>query len=138
MIFSLHQEGLVMLSQATHKIIEYTPLSPYTWHLSLDLQHSSCPPFYSLSQPHHVTASQPYPGDDHQSTEGRSERTQCQAKTAACNSFSYICTMALHCFLSFAHCHPASTVIPQSPKATFTLSIPTSVYLVPAIHLLPP
>ena len=30
--------------------------------------------FYSLSQPHRVTASHPSPGDNHQSTGGRSER----------------------------------------------------------------
>ena len=32
-------------------------------------------PFYSLSQRHHVTASKPSPGYNHQSTGGRSERT---------------------------------------------------------------
>ena len=38
----------------------------------------------------------------------------------AWNSFSYICTRALHSFRSFAHCRAASTVIPLLPKATFT------------------
>ena len=59
---------------------------------------------------------------------------------AALNSFSYICTRALHSFLSFAHCRAASTVIPLLPKAIFTPTIQpiTSVYLVPVIHLLPP
>ena len=98
-----------------------TALSPYTWHLSLDFQ-QLCP-FYSLSQPHHVTASLPSPCDNHQSTGGRSERTQGQAKMAALNSFSYICTRALHAFRSLAHCRAASTVIPLLPKATFTPSI---------------
>ena len=50
-------------------------------------------PIFSLPQPHHVTASHPSPGDNHQSTRGRSERTQGQAKISAWNSFSYICTM---------------------------------------------
>ena len=42
---------------------------------------------------------------------------------AAWNSFSYICTRALHSFRSFAHCRAASTVIPPLPKSTFTPSI---------------
>ena len=55
-----------------------TLLSPYTWHLSLYFQWLR--PCHSLSQPHHVTASQRSPCDNHQSTGGRSERTQCQKK----------------------------------------------------------
>ena len=122
MTFSLHQGGVVMSSQIKHTHSHQdTPLSPYTWHLSLDFQ--QLPPFYSLSQPHHVTASLPSPFDNHQSMGGRSERTQCQAKLAAWNSFSYICTRALHSFRSFAHCRAASTVIRLLPKATFTPSI---------------
>ena len=42
---------------------------------------------------------------------------------AARNSFSYICTRAVHSFRSFAHCRASSTVIPLLPKATFTPSI---------------
>ena len=58
---------------------------------------------------------------------------------AAWNSFSYICTRALHSFRSFAHWRAASTVIPLLPKATFTPSIqPTSVSLVPVLHWLRP
>ena len=98
-----------------------TPLSPYTWRLSLDFQ--SLHPFYSLSQPHHATASLPSPCDNHQSMGGRSERTQGQAKTAAWNSFSSIWPRALHSFRSFAHCRGASTVIHLLPNATFTPSI---------------
>ena len=37
---------------------------------------------------------------------------------AAWNSFSYLCTRALHSFRSFAHWRAASTVIPLLPKAT--------------------
>ena len=55
--------------------------------------------------------------------EGRSERTQGQAKMAGWNSFSYICTRALHSFWFFAHWRAASTVINLLPKATFTSSI---------------
>ena len=57
-----------------------------------------------ISQPHHVTASHPSPGDHHQSSGGRSERTQGHAIMAAWNSFSYICTRALHSLRSFVHC----------------------------------
>ena len=42
---------------------------------------------------------------------------------ASRNSFSYICTRALHSFRWFEHCRAASTVIPLLPKATFTPSI---------------
>ena len=42
---------------------------------------------------------------------------------AAWNSFSYICTRAIHSFLSFAHCRAASAVILLLPKDTFTPSI---------------
>ena len=67
-------------------------------------------------------ASLPSPCDDHQSMGVWSERTQCQAKMAALNSFSYICTRALQAIQSFAHCRAASTVIPLLPNATFTPS----------------
>ena len=57
-----------------------TPISPYARHLRLDIQQLR--PFFSLSQSHHVSASYPSPGDNHQSTVGQSERTQGQAKMA--------------------------------------------------------
>ena len=41
----------------------------------------------------------------------------------AWNSFSYICTRALHSFLSFAYCHVPFSVIPLLPNVTITLSI---------------
>ena len=68
-------------------------------------------------------ASHSSPGDTYQSTGGRSEITQCQAKMAAWNSFSYLWTRDLHAFLSFARCRAASTVIPLLPKPTSTPSI---------------
>ena len=70
-----------------------------------------------------VTAFHHSSGDNHQSTRGRSERTQGQAKMAEWNSFSYICTRALHYFRSFTYYREASTVTPLLPKATFTPSI---------------
>ena len=122
MTFSLHQGGVVMSSQIKHTLSHQdTPLSPYTWQLSLDFQW--LPPFYSLSQPYHIMASIPSPCDNHQSMGGQSERTQGQAKMAVWNSFSYICTRALYAFLTVVHCCAASTVIPMLPKATFTPSI---------------
>ena len=105
----------------THTIIQHTPLSLYTRHLRHDFQYVCH--FYSLPRPHHLTASHPTPGDNHRSTGRRSERTHGQAKSAAWNLFSYICTRALHSFLSFLHCRLASTVIPLLPKTTFIPSI---------------
>ena len=75
MTFSQHQGGVVMSSQIKHT------------HSHQDIPFQSLRPFYSLSQPHHVTASLPSPCDSHRSMGGRSERTECQAKMAALNSF---------------------------------------------------
>ena len=61
--------------------------------------------------------------DNHQSTGGRSERTQSLVKLLPENSFSYTCTGALHSFLSFTHCRATFTVVPLLPKATFASSI---------------
>ena len=125
MTFSLHQGGVVMSNQITHTQSSNIHLLAHIL-ATCYLIFSSCEPFYS-SQPHHVTASHPSPGDNHQSTGGPSERTQGQAKMAARNSISYTCTRALHSFLAFAHCRAASTIIPLLPKATFTpLSKPLS------------
>ena len=108
-----------MSSQITHKHQD-TPLSPYTWHLSLDFHWLR--PFYSLSQPHHVTASLPLKVITKRARQGGPKRTQCQAKMAELQWQLY-CTRALHSFWSFAHCRAASTVIPLLPKATFTPSL---------------
>ena len=56
---------------------------------------------------------------------------------AVWNSFSYICTGVLH---SFTHCRaerPQSFLCCTPPPSQHRFSL-TSVYLVPAIHLLPP
>ena len=120
MTFSLHQRGVVMSSQIkyTHTVIKIHPLAHIldTWALIF----SSCA-LFSLSQPHHVTAS--LPSWYHQSMRGLYERTQGQAKMAAWNSFSYICTRALHAFRSLSQSLAAFTVIPLLPTATFTPSI---------------
>ena len=81
-------------------------------------------------------ASLPSPGDNHKSSEGRSERTQCQTKMAAWNSFSYICTRALHSFRSFAQ-PPPSYLCCQRPPSHHSSSL-TSVSLVPVLHWLQP
>ena len=75
------RRGNHVKSDNTHNH-QHTSLSSYTRHLR---------PFSSFSQPHHVTASHPSPGNNHQSTGGRSERTHCQAE--------------LHAL----HLHPSST-----------------------------
>ena len=129
-----------MSSQITHTYThshQDTPLSPYTWQQSRDFQQLR--PFYSLSQPHHVTASLLSPYDNHQSMGGQSERTQGQAKMAAWNSFNYICTRVLHSFRSFVHCRAASTVIHLllSPPSHHPSSL-TSASLVPVPHWLRP
>ena len=78
-------------------------------------------------------------GDNHQSTGGWWERTQGQVKMAAWNSFNYICTWALHSFLSNAYYHAASTITPLLLKATFTPTIqPNLVSFIPTLHLLSP
>ena len=94
-------------------------------------------PLLQFNPPQHVTASHPSPGDNHQSTEGQSERTHAMQKMPRLLVFSviYICTRALHFFINFAHCHAASTVIPLPSKANFTPTNLTSVYPLPALHL---
>ena len=60
---------------------------------------------------------------NHQSTGGRSGRTQEPSKNSRVKFNNYICSRALPSFLSFAHCRAASTVTPLLPTATFTPSI---------------
>ena len=122
MTFSLHQGGVVMSSQITHtqssKIhpLAHTYLTPAPWF-------SVVVPFLQFIPTASRNGILPSPGNNHQSTGGRSERTQGQAKMVPWNSFSYICTRALYSFQSLAHCCAASTVIPLLPKATITPSI---------------
>ena len=81
MTFSVHHGGVVMSSQITHRHIIIHPLA----HI-LDicaLIFSSCALFTVFSNRIMYTASNPSTGDNHQSTEGRSERTQGQGKMAA-------------------------------------------------------
>ena len=135
MTFSLHQGGVVMSSQIKHTHSHQdTPLSPYTWHLPLDIKELR--PFFSLYQPHHVTASYASTGDNQQSTGGRLERTQGKAKMAAWNSFSYICTTLPDLSLIDGQPPPSFLCCPRTPS--YHPSSLTSVSLAPAFHLLPP
>ena len=121
MTFSLHQGVVVMSSQIkqTHSHQD-TPISPYT---TPEPWFSVVAPFLQFIPTASCNGIPPSPCDDHQSMGGRSERTQGQAKMAAWNLFSYICTRALHAYRSLVHCRAASTVVPLLPKATFTPSI---------------
>ena len=99
-------------SDNTHTIIT-TPLS----HI-LD----TCPLIFSIPTASYVTASHLSPGDNHQSTGGQSERTQCQAKWPS-ETHSVTYAPGLPLFISFAYCRAASTVTHLLPKATSTPSI---------------
>ena len=135
MTFSLNQGELVMLSRITQAQSSNIHLLPHTVYLTPVPWFSVVAPFDSLSQPHQVTASHSSPGDNHQSTGGRSERKPDGAKMTEWNSFSYICSRALHSFLSFTHCCAPSIVIPLLPKATFIQSIQPNLGLP---HIRPP
>ena len=87
-------------SDNTHTMIHIHPLA----HI-LDicaLIFNSCTQFtmYPI-RINHATASHQSPGDNHQSTGGRSERTQGQAKIAVWISFSYMCTLGYPLFPIF-------------------------------------
>ena len=121
----------------THAITKHRPLAQIFDTCALIFSSSSFSQFTPTA--YHVAASHPSPGDNHQRTWGRSERTRGQAKMAGWNSICFICTRALHSFISFAHCRLSSTVIPRFPRPpSHHPSSLTSVSLVPALHLLPP
>ena len=79
-----------------------------------------------------------YPNNTTWAGGGRCERTQGHSKMAALNSIIYMCTRALHSFLTFAHCLAVSTVIPLLPQTTFTPSIQPNLGLPRNLHLHPP
>ena len=110
---------------------------PYTWHLRLDFQQLR--PFCSLSQPHHATASHPSPGDNHQSTGGRSERTQGKQKwPRKTQSVTYVPRLSTVSDLPRIVAQPLPSFLccPRLPSHhPFSL---TSASLVSALHLLPP
>ena len=59
----------------------------------------------------------------YQAREGSPKEYGNKAKTAAAPSIIYICTKALHSFLSLAYCHATCSVIHLLPEVTFTLCI---------------
>ena len=122
MIFSLHQEGVVMSSPITHAqsptihLLAHTlgfcaftsVVAPFSQFISTP----SCngiPPLSRCISP--------------QSTGGRSEGTQELRKNGRVKLNHVLRTRALHSFLSLARRCVTSTVIPLLPKATFTPSI---------------
>ena len=131
MTFSLHQGGVIMSSHITHTIITYTPQPIYLTHapwFSVVASVLQFLPTASCNASHHS------PGDNYQSTGGRSDRTPGQAKMAAWNSFSYICTRALHSFWSFWS--PLLAFIPMQSsiaQRTFQRS-PRSILLIRSVY----
>ena len=118
MNFSLHQ---AMSSQITHTIIEHTPLSTYTRHLPLDFQ-QLCP-FYSLSQPYHVTASHPLQVTTNRAREGGTKEHRAnQRHQHETHSVTYVPGLSTLSYFSRI-VGQASTVIPLLPKVTFRPSI---------------
>ena len=79
MTFSLHQGAVVMSSQIAHTQLSNVHLLAHIFD-TCSLIFCISANFYILSQSHHVTASNPSPGDNQQSTGRRSERTQGQTK----------------------------------------------------------
>ena len=94
---------------------------------------------YSLSQPHHVTASHPSPGDNHQSTGGRpNEHRDKQKWPPETHSITYIPRLSTLYNLSRIVSQPPQSFLScPSPPVHHPSSL-TSVYLVSALHLLPP
>ena len=81
---------------------------------------SSCA-FYSLSQPHRVTASHHSPGHNHQSTGERSEEHRAKQKwRRETHSVTYVPGLSTLSDLSRIDVQPPCTVIPLLPKATLT------------------
>ena len=94
--------------------------------------------FHSLLQAHHVTASHSSPGDSHQVGGGQTGTKQKWPNET--QSFAYATARALHSFLFVAHCRTAVTANPPCrprPHSHHPFNL-TSIYHVPALHLLPP
>ena len=103
----LHQGMVVMSSRITHTQSSNIHLLAHILDTGILIFSSSA--LFSCATAS-CKASHPSLGDNHQSTEGRSERTQGQAKIATWNSIMYICTRSLHSFIFHAlsrslHCH---------------------------------
>ena len=127
MTFSIHQGRVVMSSQITHTINIHPLAHKFdTWALIF----SSCVLFSRRAHPS--------PGDNHQSTGGRSERTQSQAKwPCETHSVTHVPGLSSLSDLSRIVTQPPPWFLccPRPPHHPFSL---TSVYLVPALQLLQP
>ena len=80
--------------------------------------------YLCLPQPHHVMAFHPSQGDK-PPERGRAVRKNGRPSKYSLvkNSIIYICTRALHSFLSFSHCRTDSIAISLLPEAIFMPSI---------------
>ena len=88
---------------------------------------------------HHVMASHPSPGDNHQSMGGRSVRTQTKQKwPSETHSVTYIPGLSTLSDLSRIGAQPPPTFLCCPRPSSHHPSSLTSVSLVPAIHLLLP
>ena len=134
MTISLQQGRVVMSSQISDTIINIHPLA----HIldTCALMFSSCALFYSLFHPNQVTATHPSPVDNHQSTRGRSERTESQAKMAVTHVTNEPGLSTLSDLSRIGAQPPLSFLCWPRPSSHHPSSL-TSVS-VPAHHLLPP
>ena len=96
---------------------------------------NSCAFFYSLSQPHHVTASHHSPGDNYQSTGGRPEHRAKQKWPRETQLHMYQGSPLFPIFFD-AQPPPSFLCCPSHFHSSHHLSSPTSVSLVPALPLI--
>ena len=127
MTFSLHQGEVVMSSQITPTIIQYTPRShAYIRHLHHDFQElHAC---YNLSQPHRVTAFHTSAGNNPSEHRRVVQRTQGQAEMAQLNYHLH-----MHQGSPLLFFHVASTITPLLPKTIIMPSIQSKLCL-PCTH----
>ena len=106
-----------MSSQTTHTLPNIHPLAHI---LDTSALIFSCYALFSLSQPHNVMASHPSPGDNHQSTGGRSRSKRIQG-------LEHLITLLLrHSVSTFFFCIHYETHAPVC--TTFHLSPPLVLY----------
>ena len=126
------RRGSHVKSDNAHTQLSNTPLSPYAY--------LTTAPWASLVAPYLQFTPTSLQAITNRAREG-GPKEHGQAKMAAWNWCSYICTRALHSFLCFTHCRAASAVIPLDtrprPPSHHPSSL-TSVYLIPDLDLLLP
>ena len=136
MTFSLHQGGLVMSNQITHT--QSSNIHPLA--LTLDtcaLIFIKLRPFYSLSQPPHVTASTPLQVITTSARKGGPKEHRAKHKWPR-ETYSVTCPPGPSTLSYLSHSlHRYSSVAKLRPPSHHPSSL-NSVYLVPDLHLLPP